>query len=157
VRKRNEQRRPEITDMDWLRFFEDHILTGVRLSHFYPPPMLQRDWGRVVFISSESGLNIPAEMIHYGVTKMAQIALAPGLAETTADTDVTVNLVMPGPTRSEGVEPFVQDPARGQGVDKAKVEADFFRTARRGRRCNPPLRKRPTSYPARSLAFSPIR
>ena len=77
---------PDITDEDWLRFFEVNVLSGVRLSRFYLPGMLQRNWGRVVFISSESGLNIPAEMIHYGVTKTAQIALARGLAETTAGT-----------------------------------------------------------------------
>jgi NAD(P)-dependent dehydrogenase (short-subunit alcohol dehydrogenase family) len=119
-----------ITDEDWLRFFEVNVLSGVRLSRFYLPQMLQKNWGRVVFISSESGLNIPAEMIHYGVTKTAQIALARGLAETTAGTNVTVNSVLPGPTRSEGVEQFVQDLAKGQGTDVANVEADFFRTAR---------------------------
>jgi NAD(P)-dependent dehydrogenase (short-subunit alcohol dehydrogenase family) len=121
---------PEITDEDWLHFFEVNVLSGVRLSRFYLPAMLQRNWGRVVFMSSESGLNIPVEMIHYGVTKTAQIALARGLAETTAGTNVTVNSVLPGPTRSEGVEQFVQDLARGQGTDAAAVEADFFRTAR---------------------------
>jgi NAD(P)-dependent dehydrogenase (short-subunit alcohol dehydrogenase family) len=121
---------PEISDEDWLRFFEVNVLSGVRLSRFYLPGMLQRNWGRVVFISSESGLNIPVEMIHYGVTKTAQIALARGLAETTAGTNVTVNSVLPGPTRSEGVEQFVQDLAKGQGTDAATVEAEFFRTAR---------------------------
>ena len=88
---------------------------GVRLSRFYLPGMLQRNWGRIVFISSESGVNIPVEMIHYGVTKTAQVALARGLAETTAGTDVTVNSVLPGPTRSEGVENCVEDLAKGQG------------------------------------------
>jgi NAD(P)-dependent dehydrogenase (short-subunit alcohol dehydrogenase family) len=121
---------PEITDEDWLRFFEVNVLSGMRLSRFYLPGMLQRNWGRVVFISSESGLNIPVEMIHYGVTKTAQIALARGLAEMAAGTNVTVNSVLPGPTRSEGVEQFVQDLARRQGTDAATVEADFFRTAR---------------------------
>ena len=121
----------EITDEDWLRFFEVNVFSGVRLSRFYLPGMLQRNWGRVVFISSESGLNIPVEMIHYGVTKTAQIALARGLAETTAGTNVTVNSVLPGPTRSEGVQQFVQDLAKGQGADAATVEAEFFRTARR--------------------------
>jgi NAD(P)-dependent dehydrogenase (short-subunit alcohol dehydrogenase family) len=121
---------PEITDEDWLRFFEVNVLSGARLSRFYLPQMLQQNWGRIVFISSESGLNIPVEMIHYGVTKTAQIALARGLAETTAGTNVTVNSVLPGPTRSEGVEKFVEDLAKGQGTDAAKVEADFFRTAR---------------------------
>jgi len=120
----------EISDEDWRRFFEVNVLSGVRLSRFYLPGMLRRDWGRVVFISSESGVNIPVEMIHYGVTKTAQIALARGLAETTAGTGVTVNSVLPGPTRSEGVGQFVQDLARGRGTDAAAVEADFFRTAR---------------------------
>jgi NAD(P)-dependent dehydrogenase (short-subunit alcohol dehydrogenase family) len=120
----------EITDEDWLRFFEVNVLSGVRLSRFYLPGMLQRNWGRIVFISSESGVNIPAEMIHYGVTKTAQIALARGLAETTAGTNVTVNSVLPGPTRSEGVGQFVKDMAKTQGTDEASVEKDFFRSVR---------------------------
>ena len=120
----------EITDEDWLRFFEVNVLSGARLSRFYLPQMLQKNWGRIVFISSESGVNIPVEMVHYGVTKTAQIALARGVAETTAGTGVTVNSVLPGPTRSEGVERFVQDMAKGQGTDAARVEAEFFRTAR---------------------------
>src|SRR6266540_2891669 len=120
----------DISDEDWLRFFEVNVLSGVRLSRFYLPAMLQRNWGRVVFISSESGVNIPVEMVHYGVTKTAQIALARGLAETTAGTNVTVNSVLPGPTRSEGVEKFVEDLAKGQGTEAATVEAEFFRTAR---------------------------
>src|SRR5262249_55404697 len=99
----------EITDEDWSRFLEVNVLSGVRLSRFYLPQMLQRNWGRIVFISSESGVNIPVEMIHYGVTKTAQIALARGLAETTAGTNVTVNSVLPGPTRSDGVGQFLED------------------------------------------------
>ena len=121
---------PDITDEDWLRFFEVNVLSGVRLSRFYLPGMLQQNWGRIVFISSESGVNIPVEMIHYGVTKTAQIALARGLAETTAGTNVTVNSVLPGPTRSEGVEKFVQDMAKGQGGDEGAVEKEFFRSVR---------------------------
>ncbi|HEY2586716.1 MAG TPA: SDR family NAD(P)-dependent oxidoreductase [Tepidisphaeraceae bacterium] len=121
---------PEISDQDWLRFFEVNVMSGVRLSRFYLPQMMQRNWGRIVFISSESGLNIPVEMVHYGVTKTAQIALARGLAETTAGTNVTVNSVLPGPTRSEGVEQFIEDLAKGQKTDAASVEAEFFRTAR---------------------------
>ena len=120
----------DISDEDWLRFFEVNVLSGVRLSRFYLPHMLQKNWGRIVFISSESGVNIPVEMMHYGVTKTAQIALARGLAEATAGTGVTVNSVLPGPTRSEGVEQFLQDLAKGQGADTARVEAEFFRTAR---------------------------
>jgi NAD(P)-dependent dehydrogenase (short-subunit alcohol dehydrogenase family) len=120
----------EITDEDWLRFFEVNVLSGVRLSRFYLPRMLQKNWGRIVFISSESAINIPVEMVHYGMTKTAQLALARGLAELTAGTAVTVNSVLPGPTRSEGVEGFLQDMAKGQGTDAAKVEAEFFRTVR---------------------------
>jgi NAD(P)-dependent dehydrogenase (short-subunit alcohol dehydrogenase family) len=120
----------EITDEDWLRFFEVNVLSGVRLSRSYLPQMLQKGWGRIVFISSESALNIPAEMVHYGVTKTAQVALARGLAETTARTGVTVNSVLPGPTRSEGVEGFVRDVARAQGTDEAEVEKEFFRSVR---------------------------
>jgi NAD(P)-dependent dehydrogenase (short-subunit alcohol dehydrogenase family) len=121
---------PEITDEDWLRFFEVNVLSGVRLSRFYLPKMLQQNWGRIVFMSSESALNTPVEMVHYGVTKTAQIALARGLAETTAGTNVTVNSVLPGPTRSEGVERFVQDMAKGQGGDEKAVEKEFFRSVR---------------------------
>jgi NAD(P)-dependent dehydrogenase (short-subunit alcohol dehydrogenase family) len=120
----------EITDEDWLRFFEVNVLSGARLSRFYLPGMLRKNWGRIVFISSESGVNIPAEMVHYGVTKTAQIALARGLAETAAGTGVTVNSVLPGPTRSEGAERFLDDLAKGQGTDAARVEAEFLRAAR---------------------------
>jgi NAD(P)-dependent dehydrogenase (short-subunit alcohol dehydrogenase family) len=120
----------EITDEDWLRFFEVNVLSGARLSRFYLPKMLEKNWGRIVFISSESGMNIPIEMIHYGVTKTAQIALARGLAETTAGTNVTVNSVLPGPTRSEGVGQFVEGLAKVQGTDTASVESEFFRSVR---------------------------
>jgi hypothetical protein len=120
----------DIPDADWLRLFEVNVLSGVRLSRAYLPGMLQRNWGRVVFISSESAVNIPAEMIHYGVTKTAQVALARGLAETTAGTNVTVNSVLPGPTRSEGVETFVQQLADAQKTDAAGVEREFFKTMR---------------------------
>jgi len=120
----------DITDEDWLRFFEVNVLSGVRLSRFYLPQMLQKNWGRIVFMSSESAINIPVEMVHYGMTKTAQLAIARGLAELTAGTGVTVNSVLPGPTRSEGVERFVQDMAKGQGTDEARVEAEFFRTVR---------------------------
>jgi NAD(P)-dependent dehydrogenase (short-subunit alcohol dehydrogenase family) len=121
---------PEITDEDWLRFFEVNVLSGVRLSRFYLPQMLQKNWGRIVFISSESAINPPVEMVHYGLTKTAQLALARGLAELTAGTGVTVNSVLPGPTRSEGVEQFVQDLAKSQGSNEASVEKEFFRTVR---------------------------
>jgi len=92
--------------------------------------MMQQNWGRIIFISSESGVNIPVEMIHYGVTKTAQLALARGLAETTVGTNVTVNSVLPGPTSSEGVGTFVQDMAKAKGVDVSSVETEFFQTVR---------------------------
>ena len=120
----------EIPDEDWLRFFETNVLSGVRLSRHYLPGMRARDWGRIVFISSESGLHIPVEMIHYGMTKTAQIAIARGLAESLARTGVTVNSVLPGPTRSEGVAEFITRLARGRGIDAAQAEREFFATAR---------------------------
>jgi NAD(P)-dependent dehydrogenase (short-subunit alcohol dehydrogenase family) len=120
----------EITDEDWQRFFEVNVLSGARLSRFYLPQMLRKNWGRIVFISSESAINTPVEMVHYGVTKTAQLALARGLAESTAGTGVTVNSVMPGPTRSEGVERLAQEFAKEQGTDAASFEAEFFRTIR---------------------------
>jgi NAD(P)-dependent dehydrogenase (short-subunit alcohol dehydrogenase family) len=119
----------DITDEDWLRFFEVNVLSGVRLSRLYLPKMLQKNWGRIVFISSESAINVPVEMLHYGMTKTAQLAISRGLAELTAGTGVTVNSVLPGPTRSEGVERLVQDVA-GQGTDAASFEAEFFRSVR---------------------------
>ena len=120
----------EIPDEDWSRFFEVNVMSGVRLSRAYMKGMLARNWGRIVFISSESGLNIPVEMIHYGMTKTAQLAIARGLAQLTAGTGVTVNSVLPGPTMSEGVETFVKDLARqnGQSVDEAA--ANFVRQHR---------------------------
>jgi NAD(P)-dependent dehydrogenase (short-subunit alcohol dehydrogenase family) len=120
----------EIGDEDWLRFFEVNVLSGVRLSRFYLPEMLTRNWGRIVFISSESALNIPVEMIHYGVTKTAQLSLARGLAEMTVGTNVTVNSVLAGPTRSEGVEDFLQSMAKAKGMDTESLQQEFFRSAR---------------------------
>jgi len=115
-----------IEDAEWFAFFETNVMSGVRLSRFYLPGMKERNWGRIVFISSESGLHIPAEMIHYGVTKTAQIALARGLAETTQGTAVTVNSILPGPTRSEGVGTFISDLAREQHMTEAAFEKEFF-------------------------------
>jgi NAD(P)-dependent dehydrogenase (short-subunit alcohol dehydrogenase family) len=111
----------EIPDEDWSRFFEVNVMSGVRLSRAYLPGMLKRNWGRIVFISSESALNIPKEMIHYGMTKTAQLAVSRGLAEMTRGSAVTVNSVLPGPTMSEGVETFVKGLAKqnGQSVDEA--------------------------------------
>jgi NAD(P)-dependent dehydrogenase (short-subunit alcohol dehydrogenase family) len=120
----------QITDDDWRRFFEVNVLSGVRLSRHYIEGMQRENWGRIVFISSESALQIPPEMIHYGMTKTAQLAISRGLAETTAGTGVTVNAVLPGPTASEGVTEFVQQLAKGQGTDVAAVEREFFRDVR---------------------------
>jgi NAD(P)-dependent dehydrogenase (short-subunit alcohol dehydrogenase family) len=120
----------QIPDADWLRFFEVNVLSGVRLSRHYIRGMRARNWGRIVFISSESGLQIPTEMIHYGVTKTAQIAVARGLAETLIGTNVTVNSVLPGPTASEGVSKFVAELAAASDKAPATVEREFFQTAR---------------------------
>ena len=120
----------DISDVDWLRFFEANVLSGVRLSRHYVGGMRSRNWGRIVFVSSESGLQIPTEMIHYGVTKTAQLAVARGLAETLAGTQVTVNSVLPGPTSSEGVGRFVAQMAHSSGKDAATVEREFFQSAR---------------------------
>ncbi|GAB3834891.1 SDR family NAD(P)-dependent oxidoreductase [Hymenobacter jeollabukensis] len=119
----------DIPDEDWLRFFEVNVLSGVRLSRQYFPQMLAQNWGRIIFISSESGLQIPAEMIHYGTTKTAQLAVARGLAELTTGTGVTVNSVLPGPTASEGVEEFIGKLA-AEGQSRADAEKDFFAHAR---------------------------
>lgn len=120
----------QIDDADWLRFFEVNVLSGVRLSRHYVAGMRARDWGRIVFVSSESGLNIPTEMIHYGMTKTAQLAVSRGLAETLSRTGVTVNCVLPGPTASEGVGEFVARMAAERGMDAAAMEREFFATAR---------------------------
>jgi NAD(P)-dependent dehydrogenase (short-subunit alcohol dehydrogenase family) len=119
-----------IDDADWLLFFETNVMSGVRLARHYLPGMRERTWGRIVFVSSESALQIPAEMIHYGMTKTAQLAIARGLAETTAGTGITVNSVLPGPTASEGVSTFVEQMAQAQGVDFKTMEREFFATAR---------------------------
>jgi NAD(P)-dependent dehydrogenase (short-subunit alcohol dehydrogenase family) len=115
-----------ITDEDWERFFRVNVLSGVRLARHYTPGMMQRGWGRVIFISSESGLQVPAEMVHYGTTKTAQLAVARGLAETVAGTGVTVNAVLPGTTRSEGVERFVEQLARHSGKSFAQLENEMM-------------------------------
>jgi NAD(P)-dependent dehydrogenase (short-subunit alcohol dehydrogenase family) len=120
----------EINDADWTRFFETNVLSGVRLSRHYLPRMRGRNWGRIVFVSSESALQIPVEMIHYGMTKTAQLAIARGLAESTIGSGVTVNSVLPGPTASEGVETFVAQMAEAKGVDFKAMEREFFSTAR---------------------------
>src|SRR6266478_1547168 len=119
-----------IPDDDWKRLFEVNVLSGVRLARHFLPGMLERNWGRVIFISSESAQQIPAEMIHYGMTKTAQVAIARGLAETVAGTGVTVNCVLAGPTASEGASQFVESLARQQGVTKAEIERQFFASVR---------------------------
>jgi NAD(P)-dependent dehydrogenase (short-subunit alcohol dehydrogenase family) len=120
----------QITDADWSSIIETNFMSGVRLSRGWLPGMKAAGWGRIIFISSESAVNIPPEMIHYGVTKTMQVALARGLAETTAGTGVTVNSVLAGPTRSEGVDNFVADMARSKSVSEAEIEKEFFRSIR---------------------------
>lgn len=120
----------EIPDEDWLRFFEVNVMSGIRLSRHYFPLMLAKNWGRIIFISSESGVFIPDEMIHYGMTKTAQIAVARGLAELTKGTDVTVNSILPGPTRSKGVGGFLEDLSKANNKSAAEVEEDFFTNMR---------------------------
>src|SRR6266851_941577 len=120
----------QIPDEDWFRLFEVNVMSGVRLSRAYLPGMKKRNWGRIVFISSESAVQIPAEMIHYGMTKTAQLAVSRGLAEITAGTGVTVNAVLAGPTASEGASEFVARAAAEANKTKAEFEAEFFRTMR---------------------------
>ena len=121
-----------ISDQDWQAIIETNFMSGVRLSRYYLPRMKAINWGRIIFISSESAINIPVEMIHYGVTKTMQLALARGLAETTAGTGVTVNSVLAGPTRSEGVEQFLDQIAQSRGIEQSVVEKEFFETVRPG-------------------------
>ena len=120
----------DIPDADWSRFFEVNVMSGVRLSRAYMQGMLKRNWGRIVFISSESALNIPKEMIHYGMTKTAQLSVARGLAELTKGTAVTVNSVLPGPTMSEGVETFIKDLAKHNGQSEDDAAANFVKENR---------------------------
>lgn len=115
-----------IPDADWLNLFETNVMSGVRLSRHYLPGMVTRGWGRVVFISSESGVNIPKEMIDYGMTKTAQLAISRGLAEAVAGTGVTVNAVLPGPTRSEGLERWLGPAAEARGVSIEVIEKEFL-------------------------------
>jgi NAD(P)-dependent dehydrogenase (short-subunit alcohol dehydrogenase family) len=116
----------EISDADWLRLFEINVMSGVRLSRHYFPRMLEANWGRVIFIASESGLLTPGEMIHYGTTKTAQLAVARGLAEQTRGTGVTVNSVLPGPTRSEGIVEFIRSVVDNKDASEDEREAEFF-------------------------------
>ena len=120
----------DIPDADWRHFFEVNVMSGVRLSRHYAQGMVRRGWGRIQFVSSESGVQIPAEMVHYGVTKTAQLAVSRGLAETLAGTGVTVNAILPGPTLSEGVGEFFGKIAAERGVPQAQVEKEFIATHR---------------------------
>ncbi len=119
-----------IPDADWLRFFEVNVMSGVRLSRAYLPGMKRHNWGRIVFISSESAVQIPAEMVHYGMTKTAQVAVARGIAESCVGTGVTVNSVLAGPTASEGITTFVAELAKQQNVTPAEFEKEFFKSVR---------------------------
>ncbi len=121
---------PEINDQEWERMWQTNVMSGVRLSRHYLPRMLHANWGRIIFISSESAVNIPAEMIHYGVTKTAQVALARGMAETTAGTAVTVNSVLVGPTMSEGVTEWLDKVAKSRNISKPELEREFFQSMR---------------------------
>jgi NAD(P)-dependent dehydrogenase (short-subunit alcohol dehydrogenase family) len=118
----------DISDEDWRRFFEVNVLSGIRLSRAYLPGMKKRNWGRIIFISSESGINIPVEMIHYGMTKTAMLAVSRGIAETCAGTGVTSNAILPGPTRTAGVDDFVSE--LSGGIPFAEYEKEFFRKVR---------------------------
>jgi NAD(P)-dependent dehydrogenase (short-subunit alcohol dehydrogenase family) len=120
----------EIPDDDWMRFFEVNVLSGVRLARLYLPSMRQRNWGRIIFISSESAIQIPTEMIHYGTTKTAQLAVSRGLAEAVAGTGITVNSILPGPTRSRGVRDLVESMGKAQGMSFDQTEKEFFEKAR---------------------------
>lgn len=134
----------DISDEDWMRFFETNVLSGIRMARHYFPKMVAKNWGRIVFVSSESALNIPPEMIHYGMTKTAQLAVARGLAKTARGTGVTVNSVLPGPTKSEGVEVFFKQMAEKQGIPEAEAEKGFME------------KNRPSSIIARAAAVEEI-
>jgi NAD(P)-dependent dehydrogenase (short-subunit alcohol dehydrogenase family) len=120
----------DIPDADWIRFFEVNVLSGVRLARLFLPAMRRANWGRIIFISSESGVQIPSEMIHYGMTKTAQIAIARGLAEAVAGTGITVNSILPGPTKSRGVSDFVDALAKAEGKSFEAFQTEFFEKVR---------------------------
>jgi len=120
----------DIPDKDWFRFFEVNVMSGIRLSRQYFPKMLQKNWGRIIFISSESAVFIPDEMIHYGMTKTAQLAVSRGLAELTKGTAVTVNSILPGPTKSKGVSGFIEDLSKANNLSTEDVEINFFKNMR---------------------------
>lgn len=120
----------DILDDDWRKYFDINVLSGIRLARLYLPGMKKRNWGRIIFISSESGIQIPPEMIHYGMSKTAQLAISRGLAESVAGTGITVNSILPGPTRSRGVEDFVESLAKNEGKSFAEFEKEMFEKVR---------------------------
>src|SRR6202171_3538095 len=120
----------EISDADWLRFFDVNVLSGVRLARLFLPAMKRANWGRIIFISSESAVQIPSEMIHYGMTKTAQLAVSRGLAEAVAGSGITVNSILPGPTKSRGVVDFVDAVTKSQGKSFDEFEKEFFEKVR---------------------------
>jgi NAD(P)-dependent dehydrogenase (short-subunit alcohol dehydrogenase family) len=120
----------EIPDSEWIRYFEVNVMSGIRLSRALLPHMLERKWGRIIFISSESGLNIPAEMVHYGMTKTAQLAISRGIAESIPGAGVTVNAVLPGPTLTEGVSAFVESLAKDRGIGVEEMAEEVIKTLR---------------------------
>ena len=120
----------KITDDDWMRIFEANVMSGIRLSRHYLAGMRERNWGRILFISSESAVQIPVEMIHYGMTKTAQVAIARGIAESVAGSRITVNSVLAGPTRSEGGEAFISQMSKQSGMDPGAFEQEFFKSVR---------------------------
>lgn len=120
----------DISDDDWDHIFQVNVMSGVRLSRFYFPKMLKKNWGRIIFISSESGVNTPSEMIHYGMTKSAQLAVSRGLAELTKGTKVTVNSILPGPTLTPGVKQFMNDFAKEKKLQAKDAEKQIFETGR---------------------------
>jgi NAD(P)-dependent dehydrogenase (short-subunit alcohol dehydrogenase family) len=120
----------EIPDAEWFRYFETNVMSGIRLSRALLPGMLRRNWGRIIFISSESGVQIPPEMVHYGMTKTAQLAISRGIAESVAGSGVTVNAVLPGPTRSEGVVDFLSKMAAERGIEREAHEREFIKANR---------------------------
>ena len=120
----------EIPDADWQRFFDVNVLSGVRLCRLFLPAMRRANWGRIIFISSESAIQVPTEMIHYGMTKTAQLAVSRGLAEAVAGTGITVNSILPGPTRSRGVEDFVDTLSKAEGKSFEEFETEFFQKVR---------------------------